>query len=239
MITPILWKEWREQRWKLAFGTVMLIFFTGSFFAARVSSNREVTIVIWVFGGLLLGLYSAMGVFAPERTHRTVTFLAAKPVVPWKVFFVKWLVGWLNMAVPMAACTVLALVVEHGNYPARRLAAGLAGGLGLATAFYTLTCCLSPRRAGEAMVGVCGLLVFLVALIHMFIAEPAYFRQVSQPGFDPSLALQVFVFINPIFWLVLIDHMPGMMSWGIFGVTQGAVFGLTMAIGYRNWRRSA
>ena len=68
MIKPLLWKEWHEQRWKLVFGTAMLVFFTGSLLAARLTTEREIIIVVWVLCGLVLSLYSAMGVFAPEIT---------------------------------------------------------------------------------------------------------------------------------------------------------------------------
>ena len=149
-IPAIFWKEWREQRWKLFFGTAMLLLFTGSMVAAGMVSNKEALIAVWILGGLVLSLYSAMGVFGPERADATDLFYISKPVAAWKVFWCKWFFGWLNFALPMMLCSVLA----GGLF--ERLPGIIRGTLGVllfATIFYSLTCCCAPRRAGPAGVG--------------------------------------------------------------------------------------
>ena len=66
----------------------MLAFFTGSLLAAQLTTNREIIVVVWVLGGLVLSLYSAMGVFAPEIINGTNTFLSLSQFNPGKYFFV-------------------------------------------------------------------------------------------------------------------------------------------------------
>jgi hypothetical protein len=41
----------------MAFGTVMLLFVLGALIASQITSDREILIVIGIFGGLLLALY--------------------------------------------------------------------------------------------------------------------------------------------------------------------------------------
>ncbi len=238
MFKSILWKEWREQRWKLAFGTVMLLFFTGVFLAARVSSNQEISIAIWIFGGLILALYSAMGIFAPEQANGTLNFLAAKPISPWKVFLTKWLFGWLNIAIPMLACTVLTLIGQYGNFQIIRMVKGLIAGLGLATMFYTLVCCLAPRKGGEATVGFSGLLIFLALFIHLFIFGYWVLDPLTRTGIIPPFYQQALMFLNPVFWTALISPLPGKLNSVIQFMDQGILFLLVMGVGYRKWRRS-
>ena len=159
MIKPLIWKEWHEQRWKLAFGTVMLVFFTGSLIAARLTTNSESIYVVLFFGGIILSLYSAMGVFAPERTGGTTTFLASKPIAAWKVFACKWFFGWLNFVVPMLV-SVLCFQFVAFEWPAdSSLARVMFASICLATMFYSMTCCFAPRKSSEAFVGFIGLII--------------------------------------------------------------------------------
>jgi len=244
MISPILWKEWREQRWKLAFGTLMLVFFTGSFLAARVTSDREVAVVIWVAGGLILALHSAMGVFAPERANGTMNFLASKPVEPWKVFACKWLFGWLNVAGPMLACTLVLILFRPGDTTmmglgAQRVIRGAIGGLGLATMFYTMTCCLAPRRAGEAAVGLVGLLVFVALMLHMVVAGSMVMEPVYRDNVEPSLLGKVLLFVNPLTWIAFVKPFhPKFGSPIMMILVQIVLFVLVVWIGLRKWQRS-
>lgn len=240
MVSTILWKEWREQRWKLVFGTVMLLSFTGSFLAAQVGTRQELALAIWILGGLVLALYSAMGVFAPEHDEGTVLFLLSKPVPAWQVFLSKWFMGWLNIAIPMLACTVLLVVSRGGAQLAQgfdidKLARGLVGGLGLATSFYTLTCCLAPRRASEAFVGLFGLLVVLAMGIHLAIMAVLAIMATR----TPSLGGMIFASISPTFWLFLPDAPPEGWYSAVVVTVELAVMAAAMGYGLRKWRRGS
>lgn len=238
MISPIVWKEWHEQRWKMAFGTVMLVFFTGSMAAARVLSAREAATGVWVFGGMILSLYSAMGVFAPERTGGTVTFLASKPLDPRAVFLTKWFFGWLNIILPMAACGLLIVVLEGSqvvNWDA--FVVRPAVGASVATMFYTMTCCLAPRRWGEAQVGFFGLMVLLAYFLHMVICTHWVSNSLSTSLSAPVPAI-ILGALNPLDLLAQLDP-GGAMRAPIVIPVQLILFTLVMWIGLGKWQRSA
>lgn len=244
MIKSILWKEWREQQWKLAFGTVMLLFFTGSFMMAQITTDRETTILTWILGGLLLSLYSAMGVFAPEHSNKTTTFLASKPLEAWKVFACKWFVGWLNFAVPLMVCSlVLGFTTIKGiKYPgisSRIMGMDISGTLGaiaLSTMFYTLTCCLAPRKSSEALVGFTGLIVFFAMIIHLIISSEI----IIAPSYLTGLTLfqQMILFINPFFWIHLIKPLHYTVYVSVLILEQATVFSMVLWFGLRKWQRN-
>ena len=230
MTWPMVWKEWREQRWKLLFGTAMLCFFTAAFLVAQQASDKELAVVIWILGGLILALYSAMGVFAPERTNGTAGFLAAKPVRPEAVFLIKWLFGWLNVAGPMAASLLLALAIVEKT-PGVGLGRFFAAGLGMATMFYTLTCCLAPRRAGEAMVGLVGLLVFVGSLMYIYT-----FTFTALDTRMEWFVVRTLFFVCPFSWPVLTvqEHTEHGVH---LVVVQAVVLGSALWIGMGKWKK--
>jgi hypothetical protein len=235
MASPIIWKEWHEQRWKLVFGTVMMLFFAGAMAAARVMTSKEAVVGVWVFGGFILSLYSAMGAFAPEWTGGTLTFLVSKPLNPGKVFLAKWLFGWLNVIVPMAACGLLALLIDGRRlaFPKDVLIGPLAGAW-MAMVFYTMTCCLAPRRAGEAQVGFFGLMVGLAYVLHAMLFQAAW----GSPGaIHQPLFTEIIGSVNPLYVLETFDR-SWSYRWPVVMPVQFAVFALVMGLGYRKWQRS-
>ncbi len=241
MIMPLIWKEWHEQRWKLAFGTVVLLFFTGSFLAAKVTTERELLVVIWLLGGLVLSLYSAMGIFAVESSNNTTTFLASKPVKSWKVFACKWFFGWLNFAVPMLACSLFMAfnVLKMGPeyiFGLKSIIRGTTATVCMATMFYTMTCCLAKRKSSEAYVGFTGLVIFFIFFVHMIftdrLVEPAL------DNIDLFYLQEIFFFINPLFWFTQIIPSSCDIHVGILFIVQALLFAVVIWIGLRKWQRS-
>jgi ABC-type transport system involved in cytochrome c biogenesis permease component len=233
--SPIAWKEWREQRWKTAFGTVMVLAFAGSIVSSRVMTAREAAGVIWIFCILLLPLYSAMGVFAPEHECGTLAFLASKPLRPARVFLAKWFFGWLNVMAPMLACAALALLLDRQrlHLPVDLWLAVCA--TSLATIYYTMTCCLAPRRASEAQVGFCGILLALGCFLHMIIIA----HWTPHLGDDPSLARMILGGLNPLFaFKNMIQNYSDPTLSTVLAIEQCALFALLMWFGYRKWQRS-
>jgi ABC-type transport system involved in multi-copper enzyme maturation permease subunit len=238
MIKALLWKEWREQRWKLTFGVAMLFFFTGAPLAAGIASYREVGIMTWMGAGLMLALYSAMGIFAPEQTEKTHHFLRSQPAEPWKVFMCKWLFGWLNFTVPLLAsslCFGFAWVGSKGNtdISVEVVIRGTIAGIALATVYYGLILCFAPRKGSEAMVGLVGLIAGLACYVHAGVSS-IYF--VGQP--DSSILEQVSCFVNPFFWLWATATPDHLDSIPLLIVVQSLIFCLTVFGAYRRWYRS-
>jgi ABC-type transport system involved in multi-copper enzyme maturation permease subunit len=239
MFRQLLWKEWREQRWKLIFGIVMLVFFTGTLMATQLSTSREVLVAVWMLGGLVMALYSAMGVFAPEISNGTQIFLATKPIQPWKIFFGKWLIGWLNFTVPMLVCSVGLAIInltrpEGQLFDLQYITRGTFAGLGFGTMLYTMTCCFAPRKSGEAMAGLTGLIVGLVFFAHMGIIE-----MTIRPWNKPFPVLyELISFLNPIMWINFIQPISSNIHLWLLAIEQFILFGLTIVYGYRKWKRS-
>jgi hypothetical protein len=237
MIKSLLWKEWREQRWKMIFGAVMILFFAGSLRAARIASTDEMILVVWFVGGFLLALYNAMGAFAPERAGRTITFLVSKPIASWKVFGCKWFFGWLNVIVPILLSS-LCLQFTARYFPVGHFIKGLFGAIALSTIFYSMSCCLAPRKSSEALVGFVGLIIFLSLLAHVFIIEVILQHSIIGPS-KPTYIGQMIRFINPLYWVFLFAKKDFPWNWFPFLVMQIILLALILWVGLRKWQRSS
>lgn len=240
MIKPLIWKEWQEQRWKLAFGTVMLAFFTGALLAAGVTTDQEIVLVVVFLGGLILSLYSAMGVFAPERAGGTTTFLVSKPIAAWKVFICKWFFGWLNFVIPMLVCGFgLAVVIlanpQGGKFGIKFIAKVTLEGLCVTTAFYSMISCFAPRKSSEAFVGFIGLIILFAIFLHLMIIEVTLGLS---PNGEYSFIKQMVLFVNPYTWVIFTDYTNSDLNLNILIVEQIILLAITMWVGLRKWQRS-
>jgi hypothetical protein len=238
MLRAMLWKEWREQRWKAAFGAVMVGSFSASLASARLTTRGEATLMVAVLGPLILALYSAMGVFAPERSNHTLSFLVAQPVPAWQVFACKWFCGWLNVAIPVLP-SVVCFAVFGRTDSGRGLVddpgqvfRGTPAFLALGTMAYAWVCCLTVRRRNEAAVGLAGLLIFVVLSVHMWLGGLAS-GAMDGPGFR---GFPWAVTPNPLLWLLCLGSCP--RGFPAFLAVQLLVFTGLIAYGYRCWRRS-
>jgi len=243
-ISAIFWKEWRQQRWKLFFGTAMLLLFTGSMVAARISSDREIIVAVWILGGLVLSLYSAMGVFGPERAESTDLFYISKPIAAWKIFACKWFFGWLNFAVPMILCVVLSVELFkrlHGRdfYELHGAIRGTFGVLLFSTIFYSLTCCLAPRRAGPAGVGLAGLVVFVLIIVSAMPMQ-FIFPRIFESRTQLSFIEQILCGASPYMLLaVSVGDIRGVLGFSMPLILTEQIILLmgVLYIGVRKWRK--
>ncbi len=93
MIRALLWKEWREQRWRCLLGVVVMATLAGSLMRAQIVPAAESVILVFGPIGLLLTVFMAMGNVAAERDAGTWRFLLAQPVARANLLRAKWLVG--------------------------------------------------------------------------------------------------------------------------------------------------
>ncbi len=108
-IYALLWKEWREQRWRIALGALVLTTLSGSLVRAQLLPLREALIPIFSGLALLLTSFFAMGSVATERQDRTWHYLLARPIARPTILRVKWLVG----AGGLLGCLLLAALAAH------------------------------------------------------------------------------------------------------------------------------
>ena len=127
ILKAMLWKEWRETRWKwlaFAFAFHIPLFIAGLTFALRESSRfdlyalsdsvaaqvLEVALiaqsVFLITAGLFLLAFFAVGSIGAELDNRSIFFLFERPVRRWHVLLLKYAVG----AVQTTTCVGLSIL---------------------------------------------------------------------------------------------------------------------------------
>jgi ABC-type transport system involved in multi-copper enzyme maturation permease subunit len=111
----LLWKEWHEQSWKLAFGCIVLGMLAYIGLHARIVADE--TMMMWVcFLGLtMLPVLSSTGLVPAERGEGTLESLLALPVAPRKILKAKVCMGVLLCVGPMFVAMILSLLAAAGR----------------------------------------------------------------------------------------------------------------------------
>jgi ABC-type Na+ efflux pump permease subunit len=106
----LMWKEWREQRWRFALGSVVLGGLLAGLLRAQVIPPGEAALLIYWPVGVIMVIFLAMGPVATERADRTWEFLLARPVSRAQVLRAKWAVGVLQLVGMLAIATVAGML---------------------------------------------------------------------------------------------------------------------------------
>jgi hypothetical protein len=114
-LARLIWKEWREQRWKIGFGCVVLCAFALIGLRTRAVDDQSILIGTCAMGVLLLPILAAAGLVPAERDERTMGLLLAMPVAPWKVLAAKTLLGAALCAIPLMAAAIVSIAVARGR----------------------------------------------------------------------------------------------------------------------------
>jgi len=115
VLRSLLWKEWREQRWKLAFGCVILGGYILIGLKARLLLDDTIIASGLLAGAFLLPIFVAMSVVARERADESIHTLLALPVRPSVTLTVKMVVAACVSVLPLVVGLVLAIVVAGGR----------------------------------------------------------------------------------------------------------------------------
>jgi len=157
-VRQLIWKEWHEQSWKLAFGCIVLSAFALIGLRTRIIPDEEM--VMWVcFPAMcLLPLLAATGLVPAERSDGTLESLAALPVTLRQILTVKTLTGLTLCAVPLLAAMLISLAIAGGRemdaFPMIAIyGRSMLTALALFVWFLALTVRL-PTEARAAMVGI-------------------------------------------------------------------------------------
>ena len=166
MSTPVrnlLWKEWREQRWKLMLGSTILAGLAGIGLWVQIVPSDEVIRLSVLVGMLLWPIFVAMGLVAYERGEGSLHSLLALPVPGELVLVVKLVVGAVACVVPLgAAAAVVAVLAGGRDVPVAEVLANYAGAAVVALSLMLWTVCFSVRQPTEGRAGLVGTLVMLV-----------------------------------------------------------------------------
>lgn len=163
----LLWKEWHEQRWKLAFGSLILASFALVGLRARVIADETMLESICILSVLLLSVLSSTGLIPPEREEGTLQTLLALPIRPSMIFAIKTFAGVLLCAVPLILTAAVSVAIAGGREVSTAAiiafyAGTLAATLSLFFWMFALTVRLpSETRASLITIGI--LIIWMIA----------------------------------------------------------------------------
>jgi hypothetical protein len=110
----LIWKEWHEQRWKLAFGCIVLV--AMAFIGLRSRIMPDDTTMMWVcLIGILLPISYSTGLVPAERAEKSLESLLSLPVTPERILLAKTLLGVVMCVVPLAAAALVSVLVTQGR----------------------------------------------------------------------------------------------------------------------------
>ncbi|MCF7975882.1 MAG: ABC transporter permease subunit [Phycisphaerae bacterium] len=110
MLKALFWKEWHEQRWRMALACVWLLGVTAIGLKTRLVPDGVVLGMIAFSMGFVLPVFAGMGLFAEERHAKTLVFLQVQPVYRWQILLTKVGMGLLVFVVPYAVTFGLVLI---------------------------------------------------------------------------------------------------------------------------------
>jgi ABC-type transport system involved in multi-copper enzyme maturation permease subunit len=198
----LLWKEWKENLWKLWFCGVASVAFTVMLFRIRIVPDLSNCMLISLVQMFVVPVVYSLDIFSGEVSNRTIHLLFKIPVPRWMLFFSKYLVSALGMALIFAISAVLMELLAHGREMRvlflfkTNLLYGVAG-LFLFTWFCVFGC-QSRSEAGSlgAMFGVFigwGVVIFWSSLCEVTWAAhfvPYSLVRISQAGSVGTIILQ-------------------------------------------------
>ncbi len=158
MIGKLIWKEWCEQRWKLALACVVMMAFVLIGLQARIVMDKAIVACSVMLGGLVLPVFVGMDLVAAERAEGSLQTLLALPIRPWKTLAVKLAMGMFSCVVPILGAGLIAYLIAGGReLTTSRMVAIYASTASLAVS--VLICMLAfgirePNEARAATVGV-------------------------------------------------------------------------------------
>jgi ABC-type transport system involved in multi-copper enzyme maturation permease subunit len=93
MFRMILWKEWQENLWKLAFCLACSVAFTVMLFRIRIIPDSSNCLIISMIQLFVVPVVYSLDIFSGEISNRTIHLLFKIPVKRRMLFFGKFLVS--------------------------------------------------------------------------------------------------------------------------------------------------
>jgi ABC-type transport system involved in multi-copper enzyme maturation permease subunit len=110
----LLWKEWHEQSWKLAFSCILLGAMAAIGLHARMIADQDMLVWIWAIGIILPISYSS-GLIPAERSDGFFESLIVLPVAPWKILLAKTVMGLALCIFPLLLAGLITLAIAGGR----------------------------------------------------------------------------------------------------------------------------
>jgi ABC-type transport system involved in multi-copper enzyme maturation permease subunit len=115
MFRMLLWKEWRENLWKLWFCGAASIAFTAMLFRIRIIPDSANCILISFIQLFVVPIVYSLDIFSGEISNRTVHLLFKIPVPRWMLFFSKYLVSAVGIILIFLVSGVLMELMTQGR----------------------------------------------------------------------------------------------------------------------------
>jgi ABC-type transport system involved in multi-copper enzyme maturation permease subunit len=115
MFRMLLWKEWRENLWKLGFCAGAGIVFTAMLFRMRIVPDFVNCVLISFAQMFVVPIVYSLDIFSGEISNRTIHLLFKIPVRRWMIFFSKYLVGAAGIVLTFLATAVLMEWMTQGR----------------------------------------------------------------------------------------------------------------------------
>ena len=197
-VASLLWKEWHEQRWKLAFGCVICMGMALIGTVTRVMPDVMVLMVAGMWSACLLPLFTVMGVFSAEWEDCTRPFLMGLPRAAMSVYLSKTGMGLVATFGPILGIGLIVAIMGRGRelmlYDVAQLTTKL---MFIAFCWFVWMAFLSMRQPTEARAGMVALAT-LAGHFFCYIVVYQIARGVDKPR-HPVLALSPVSFLPNAF----------------------------------------
>ena len=111
----LLWKEWHEQAWKLAFGCVVLSAVAAIGLHARMVADATLVQWVAVLGFGVLPVLAVSGLLPAERAEGGFDALVALPITPRAILTAKAIAGVILVVGPLAVAAAVSLALAGGR----------------------------------------------------------------------------------------------------------------------------
>ncbi len=115
MFRMLLWKEWKENLWKLWFCGAASVVFTTMLFRIRIIPDVANCILISAIQIFAVPVIYSLDIFSGEISNRTIHLLFKIPVPRWMLFFSKYLVSAVGIVVIFLISGVLMELMTRGR----------------------------------------------------------------------------------------------------------------------------
>jgi hypothetical protein len=114
-VRNLLWKEWHEQAWQLAFGCVVLSAMAAIGLHARMVPDSAMVDWVCFLGVMGLPVLASTALVPAERADGGLASLVALPVTPARILAAKTLLGLLLCAGPLLVAGAVSVVLAGGR----------------------------------------------------------------------------------------------------------------------------
>lgn len=166
----LIWKEWREQVWKMISLTAIVFSVEAYSAFSDVRAGEPAIGGFGLFCGIAGAFFIAIGVAAGERSAGSLGFLRALPLARWKWAVVRLAMGAIAAVVPIVVTAIAMLLLDSTMRAAagtpRYLSAGAVAVL-CCISVYAWTAAAGVRGVSELRAGLAAICLFVggIALV--------------------------------------------------------------------------